>query len=66
MASTLQWFVLLLGLHGELSRDRLVSLGIFTSYPSEKCMVLQLLLPVFCIAHSQCVPIFEEVPSLSG
>ena len=66
MATTLQWLDLLLGLHSELNQDRLMSFGIFTCCPSEKFMALQLLLPVFCIANSHSVPIFEAVTSPSG
>jgi hypothetical protein len=66
MTATLHWSDLPKGLHGEMSQDRLMSLGSFTCWPSVKVMAWQLLLPIFCIVNSQSVPIFEEVLSRSG
>jgi hypothetical protein len=66
MATTLQWLDVSLRLHGETSQDHLMSVGLFTNCPTEIAKALQLLLPVFCIANSQSVPIFEAVPFPSG
>ena len=66
MATTLRWLDLSLGRNGEMSQDQLMSFGMFTYCPSATTKALQLLLPVFCIANSQSVPIFEEVHGPSG
>ena len=66
MATTLQWLDLSLGLDGAMSKDHLMSFGMFIYCPSEIAKALQKLLPVCCIANSQRVPIFEEVPFPSG
>ena len=66
MAITLQWLDKSLELDAEMSQDHLISFGVFTYCASEKAKALQVFQPVFCIATSQSVPIFEVVPTSSG
>ncbi len=66
MANMLHWLDKHWGLNGEMSLDHLMSVGIFTNWPTEKAKALQVFLPVFCIATSQSVPLSEGVPSSSG
>ena len=66
MATTLQWLDKHLGLNGEMCLDYLMPFGWSEYCPTEKAKALQVFLPVFCIATSQSVPIFEEGPFPSG
>jgi hypothetical protein len=66
MATTNLWLNLLYGLKGDTRGVWMTSIGLFKNFPSSKAKTLHVLLPVFCIAYSQSVPIFEGVPSSSG
>ena len=44
----------------------IMSIGLFKHCQFSKAKTLHVLLPVFCIAYSQSVPIFEGVPSSTG
>jgi hypothetical protein len=66
MATTRQWLNLSYGFDGDVRAVRTMSFGMFTSCPSCEAKTSHVLLPVFCIAYSQSVPIFEEVSSSSG
>jgi hypothetical protein len=66
MATTKLWLNLPFGQNGDTCRVCIMSFGMFKSCPFCKAKTLHMVLPVFCIAYSQSVPIFEEVPSSSG
>ncbi len=66
MATPRQWLNLPYGFNGDTIGVCMMSFGLFKHCPSSKAKTLHLLLPVLCIAYSQSVPIFEEVPSSSG
>jgi hypothetical protein len=66
MATTGLWLNLPYGHNGDTIEVCIMSFGLFKHSPSSKAKTLHVLLPVFCIAYSQSVPIFGEVPSSSG
>jgi hypothetical protein len=66
MATTRLWLNLPYGLDGDTSGVCIMPFGLFKHYSSSKAKTLYGLLPVFCIAYSQSVPIFEEFSSSSG
>jgi hypothetical protein len=66
MAAAGQGLNLPYGLNDVTSRVCIMSFGMFKSRQTCKAKILHVLLPVFCIANSRSVPIFEEVSSSSG
>ena len=66
MATVRQWLNLSYEHNGNTRGVCIISFGMFNYCPSDKAKTSQELLPVFCIAYSQSVPIFREVPSSSG
>lgn len=67
MATTRQWLNLFYGLNRDVSELRVMTSGMFRNcLSSSNAKTLYMLLPEFCIAYSQRVPIFEEVLSSSG
>jgi hypothetical protein len=66
MATTRQSLNLPYGHHGGISGLRIMSFGMFKHCQLSKARNLHTLLPVFWIAYSHGVPIFEEVSSSSG
>jgi hypothetical protein len=66
MATTKLWLNLLYGFKGDTREVCMTSIGLFKHCPSSKSQTLHMLLPAFCIAYSQSVPIFEGVPNSSG
>ena len=66
MATTRLWLNLSYGHKGDSCGVYIMSFGLFIHCPSSKTKTLHTLLPVYCIAYSQSVPIFEEVLSSSG
>jgi hypothetical protein len=66
MATARHWLNLPYGHNGDTHRVCEMPFGMFKYCPSSKAKTLHVLLPVFCIAYSQSVPIFEEVSSPSG
>jgi hypothetical protein len=66
MATLRQWLNLPDEHNGDTRGVCIISIGMFNYCPSDKAKTSQVLLHVFCIAYSQSVPIFREVPSSSG
>jgi len=66
MATARQWLNLPEGYSGDTRGVCIMPFGMFKHYRFSKAKTSHVLLPVFCIAYSQSVPIFEEVSSPSG
>jgi len=66
MATARQWLNLPHGHNGDTRGVCLMPFGMFKHCPYSKAKISHVLLPVFCIAYSQSVPILREVPSSSG
>ena len=66
MATARQWLNLTHGQNGDTRGVSIMQFGMFKYCPSCKAKTSHVLMPVFCIAYSQSVPIFREVPSSSG
>ena len=66
MATLRPWLNLPFGHNDNTRRVCIMPLGMFKYCPSINAKTSHVLLFVFCIAYSQSVPIFREVPYSSG
>ncbi len=66
MATTRQWLNLPYGHNGNAIGVCVMSFGLLKHWQYSKAESLHVLLPAFCIAYSQRVPISGGVPSSSG
>ena len=66
MATTRQWLKQHYGRNGDALGDCVLSIGLLKHCLCSKAETLHVLLPAFCIAYCQRVPIFRGVPLSSG